>query len=69
MKLADVTDPFMLKPSLTADGKPWVQRCYVCTKAVNFLKGDLYVRVEPLVRHKKCTPPPIVAIKKQEASQ
>lgn len=59
------TDPYRLKPSLTADGKPWVQRCLYCPKVVNFLKGDLYIRIGPYVRHKKCLPPPIVATKQE----
>ena len=55
-------DEFTAKPTLTADGRPWVQRCFVCTFAVNFLKmkaGVEYIRVGNLVRHKKCRPAPI----------
>lgn len=46
----------MLKPVLTADGRPWVQRCFICAKSVNFLKTtpDQRVKVGDLVRHKKC---------------
>ena len=53
-------DPFVQKPSLTADGHPWVQRCFICLKSVDFLK-DIpwvrYVKVGQYVRHKKCYPP------------
>lgn len=57
----DITDAYMLKPVLTADGRPWTQRCYVCSKTIDFLKtsGDMRVRVGELVRHKKCLPAPI----------
>lgn len=68
MTLKEITDPYVLKPVLTADGRPWTQRCYVCTKTVNFLKGDLRVHVGPLVRHKKCHPPALAAGTK-EATQ
>jgi hypothetical protein len=53
-----ITDPFILKPRLTWDGKPWVQRCFVCTKEVNYQKTSPVerVRVGDLVRHKKCRP-------------
>ena len=49
-------EPEMLKPVLTADGRPWVQRCFICAKSVNFLKTtpDQRVKVGDLVRHKKC---------------
>ena len=50
---------FQRKPALTADGRLWVQRCYRCDKAVNFLHRDPYVRVGDLVRHTKCKPEPI----------
>lgn len=51
-----ITDPYMLKPTLTSNGKEWVQRCFVCAKPVNFLKTtpDQRVRVGNMVRHKKC---------------
>jgi hypothetical protein len=67
MKLSDIKDPYMLCPSKTADGKPWVQRCYCCAKPVNFLKDgpNSWVRVDPLVRHKRCTPPPYRGEKKE----
>lgn len=61
--MAAITDPYMLKPTLTADGKPWVQRCYICGKSVDFLKmswGSQWLKVGNLVRHKKCLPPPLV---------
>lgn len=55
-----ITDPYMLKPTLTADGRPWVQRCFVCGKLVDYLKttGVERVRVGGLVRHKACKPEP-----------
>jgi len=62
MSFADnLKDPYVIKPSLTADGKPWVQRCMVCLKPVNFIKMKSwveYVHVGNFVRHKKCYPPP-----------
>lgn len=58
MTIKDIVDPFMLKPTMTSDGRKWVQRCYICGKSVNFIHGDLYVRVDILVRHKRCMPPP-----------
>jgi len=53
-----ITDPYMLKPSLTADGRPWVQRCFICGKSVNYLKSMPWQRVKvgDLVRHEKCRP-------------
>jgi hypothetical protein len=56
-----ITDPYMLKPMLTADGRPWVQRCFICGKGVNYLKTSTVerVRVGDLVRHKTCKPKPI----------
>jgi hypothetical protein len=55
-----ITDPYMLKPTLTADGRPWVQRCFLCAKGVNFQKlmPWQWVRVGGLVRHAKCLPEP-----------
>lgn len=49
---------YQLKPALTADGKPWAQRCYVCDKAINLIKDPKVKRVHvgELVRHKKCYP-------------
>ena len=51
-----ITDPYVLKPTRTADGREWTQRCYICGKSVNFLKTtpDQRVRVGNLIRHKKC---------------
>jgi hypothetical protein len=51
-----ITDPYMLKPCLTSEGKPWTQRCFVCARPVDFLKTtpDQRVRVGELVRHAKC---------------
>lgn len=56
-----ITDPYVLNPTLTVDGKKWVQRCFICGKTVNFLKTFPHERVlvGGLVRHKKCLPPPI----------
>jgi hypothetical protein len=62
MTMKDITDPYVLKPCLTADGKPWTQRCYICKKPVNFLKmswGSQWIRDGEVVRHKKCYPPPL----------
>lgn len=62
MTLRDITDPATLRPTLTADGRKWVQRCYLCRATVNFLKmkrGAEYVTVGSLVRHKRCLPVPI----------
>jgi hypothetical protein len=55
----NLKDPFVQKPTLTADGKPWVQRCFICLNSVNFLKDTPwvdYVKVAQYVRHKKCYP-------------
>lgn len=42
----------------TADGKPWVQPCFVCGKVVDFIKFMPHQRVHvgPYVRHWKCRP-------------
>lgn len=47
-----------LQPVLTSDGRPWVQRCYVCDKSIDMIKLPRvkWVRVDKLVRHKKCYP-------------
>jgi hypothetical protein len=52
----NITDPYMLKPCLTSEGKPWTQRCFICGKIVNFLKLPQWarIRVGELVRHAKC---------------
>ena len=52
-----ITDPYILKPVLK-DGKPWVQRFFVCSKLVYFIKvfSKPYIRVGELVRHAKCRP-------------
>lgn len=49
---------YQSKPVLTSDGKPWVQRCYVCDKPINLLKTapHMVVKVGELRRHKKCWP-------------
>jgi hypothetical protein len=51
-----ITDPYMLKPCLTHDGRPWTQRCFMCAKPVDFLKtrAEQRVHVGQLVRHVKC---------------
>lgn len=53
-----ITDPHMLKPVYTADGRKWAQRCFICSKTVDFLKTSPVERVQvgELVRHKKCRP-------------
>ena len=60
MSLEDnLKDPYVANSSKTSDGKPWVQRCYICLKPVDFLKMKSwveYVRVGQYVRHKKCHP-------------
>lgn len=61
-----MTDNATTKPVLTADGKPWVQKCYVCGKLVDFLKmswGSEWLRAGDYVRHKKCKPAPLTASK------
>lgn len=47
---------YQLKPVLTSDGKPWVQRCFICDKPIDFLKtpAHMRVRVGELVRHARC---------------
>lgn len=54
----DITDPYMLRPTLTADGRPWTQRCFVCGKTVDLLKSFPHqrIRVDGLVRHARCRP-------------
>ncbi len=49
---------YQLKPARTADGRPWVQRCFICDNTVDYLKDipSSYVKVGELVRHKKCFP-------------
>ncbi len=49
---------YQLRPVRTADGRLWVQRCFVCDKPINFIKDASvsWVRVGELVRHKKCFP-------------
>jgi hypothetical protein len=56
-----ITDPRKLAPVLTADGKPWVQACYVCGRTINFIKDppSKRVKIDYVVRHKKCHPEPI----------
>ena len=47
-----------LKPVKTAEGEDWCQNCYVCNKQINFFKmpREKWVRIDFLVRHKKCWP-------------
>ncbi len=49
---------YQLKPARTIDGRPWVQRCFVCNKTVDYIKDASvsWVKVGELVRHKKCFP-------------
>jgi hypothetical protein len=51
-------NPYQLHPVLTAEGKPWVQRCYVCDKSIDFIRmpSVSWVRVGEMVRHKRCYP-------------
>ena len=58
--MSEITDPYMLRATRTADGRPWVQRCFICAKAVDYLKTSPVerVRVGELVRHKDCRPEP-----------
>jgi hypothetical protein len=59
MENKNLQDPFVAKATLTADGRPWVQRCMICLKPVNFLKDKpwiQYVTVGQYVRHKRCYP-------------
>jgi hypothetical protein len=62
MKSSEITDPLMCQSVKTSDGRPWVQRCFICSKPVDFLKmkaGAEWVRVGPYVRHKKCRQMPL----------
>jgi hypothetical protein len=54
--MTSITDPYMLKPCLTSDGRKWTQRCFVCAKVVDYLKTmqDQRVQVGELVRHVRC---------------
>lgn len=58
----DITDPLMRTPVLTIDGRPWVQRCFVCARSVNFLKSspEQRVKVGSFVRHYSCDPTPLI---------
>jgi hypothetical protein len=56
MTIKDITDARMLHPVKTADGRRWVQRCFVCSDPVNFINRDPHVMVGELVRHRKCYP-------------
>jgi len=57
-----VTDPYMLKPTLTSEGKRWTQRCFICARPVDYLHSNTWqrVRVGELVRHADCLPPPAI---------
>jgi len=55
----NLKDPYVMNPTKTVEGKPWIQRCFVCLKPVDFLKmlpWVEYVKVAQYVRHKKCYP-------------
>jgi hypothetical protein len=57
----NLKDPYVLAPSKTSDGKPWIQRCAVCLKPVDYLKMKSfteYIKFGQFVRHKKCLLPP-----------
>ncbi len=59
MKTSDYNgDAYLTTPVRTADGRKWVQRCFVCEKVVNFIQTFEHERVQvgELVRHKKCRP-------------
>lgn len=49
---------YQAKPVLTADGRPWTQRCYCCDRPIDLLKtpADMIVRIDDLRRHRKCYP-------------
>lgn len=50
---------YQQEPIKTADGRVWAQNCYVCNGQVDFLKdpsGHKWIRVDTLVRHRKCYP-------------
>ena len=58
----NLNDPFVKKPTLTSEGLPWTQRCFICLKPVNFLKDSRafgWIRVGEFVRHRKCYPEPM----------
>lgn len=58
MNLRELTQ-YQTAPVMTADGRRWAQGCYVCAKQIDFLKdpsGYKWVRVDTLVRHRKCYP-------------
>lgn len=60
MTMKDITDPAVLKPGLTADGKVWYQKCFICLHQIDFIKRNTpWVNVGGLVRHKKCQPAPL----------
>jgi hypothetical protein len=48
---------YQLKPVMDSNGIAWAQRCYVCDKCIDFRKdpsGYKWLRVDYLVRHRKC---------------
>lgn len=50
---------FQLSPVMDANGKPWIQRCYVCDRAIDFKKDPhqiKWLRVDKIIRHRKCFP-------------
>jgi len=52
---------YQLTPTLDAQGNRWVQRCAYCDKVVDYKRDhkESYIRLEKLVRHRKCVPPPL----------
>lgn len=50
---------YQQEPVMTSDGRRWAQNCYVCDRQIDFIKdpsGFKWVRVDKLVRHRKCYP-------------
>lgn len=51
---------YQKKPVTTPDGKRWAQNCLICDRQIDFIKdpsGYKWLRVDTLVRHRKCLPP------------
>jgi hypothetical protein len=47
------------QPGLTATGKPWYQKCFICLKNIDLIKTDKQSLVflgNGMVMHKKCYP-------------
>lgn len=49
---------YQLNAVMDSEGKPWVQRCFVCDKVVNYMRDAIgsWVKVGNLVRHRDCFP-------------